>query len=85
MLRSASSFFSPPSSAGPSVGSSGSFYSALSEGSSEPRVRKNREKGLRLLEQASRSVHMAMVELASAHECGEHGLAVDEVAAFRLF
>jgi TPR repeat protein len=47
--------------------------------------RKNRRLGLRLLRKATRSVHLAMVELASIYEGGEQGCRKNSRKAFALF
>jgi TPR repeat protein len=49
------------------------------------RWKKDRRRGLALIRRATRSVHMAMTELASFYESGEHGLRKSEKRAFQLF
>lgn len=60
----------------------GSMYLA---GSRTPKLRKDVARGIGLVTRASRSVPMAMVELASAYELGLYGLRIDPREAFRLF
>lgn len=46
---------------------------------------RDKKRGIALLRQASRSVHMAMAELASIYEAGEHGVRRSEKKAFEYF
>ena len=72
------------------AGDDHSCYAAATldlHGPPEPGVRwrRDRRRGIRLLRRASRSVHMAMLELASAYENGEAGLRRSPRRAFELF
>lgn len=48
-------------------------------------VNRNVTRGLRLMERATRSVHLAMLEMATIYESGDHGVRANEKKAFGLF
>jgi TPR repeat protein len=75
---------------GVQAGDDHSCYAAATldlHGPPQPGVRWRRDvrRGIKLLERASRSVHMAMLELASLYENGEAGLRPNPKKAFALF
>jgi TPR repeat protein len=75
---------------GVEAGDDHSCYAAATldlHGPPTPKVRWRRDtrRGVKLLQRATRSVHMAMLELASAYENGDFGLRPNPKKAFELF